>query len=258
MDIKNLLLEIRNSKAIITINRPEVRNALDKQTIDEIQKILMYCSELDDIKVIIITGAGEKSFAAGADIGKLKERTLIESLNPGMQGMNDLIENLGKPVIAAVNGFALGGGCELAIACDIRVSSPNSKFGLPELALGLIPGAGGTQRLTQIVGLGKAKEMILTGDIISAEQAEDIGLVNKVVPLEDLLVATEEMADKMITKGPLALRLAKLSINANIGSTNNRGMTVEKLAQSILMMSEDKKEGIDAFLEKRKPIFFGK
>lgn len=258
MDFKNLLVEIRNSIGFITINRPEVRNALDPVTVNEIKSALEQFSTDENVKVVALTGAGEKSFAAGADIKKLKDRTMLETLAPGMQGLNSQVESFDKPIIAAVNGYALGGGCELSMACDIRIAAEHAKFGLPELSLGILPGGGGTQRLTQLVGKGKAKELIFTGEIISAHEAEKIGLVNKVVPYEELVTAVEEMAHKMLKKGPLALRMAKLSINAGAEADQKTGLMIEKLSQAILMTTEDKSEGTTAFLEKREPKFQGR
>lgn len=258
MGYQNILLDIKGAIGIITINRPEVRNALDPQTVGEIRQALDELAVNPDIGVVIFTGAGDKSFAAGADISKLRDRTMLEALQPGMQELYTQLEAFVKPVIAAVNGYALGGGCELAMACDIRIASENAKFGLPELNLGIIPGAGGTQRLARLVGKGKAKELIFTGEIISAQEAERIGLVNKVVPPEQLLPAAEEMAEKMLKKGPVALRLAKLAVNIGTETDQNTGLVVEKLAQALLMTTEDKVEGTTAFLEKRPPRFQGK
>jgi enoyl-CoA hydratase len=258
LEFKNLLVEVRNSIGFITINRQEVRNALDPVTVNEIKGALDLFSTDENVKVLALTGAGEKSFAAGADIKKLKDRTFLETLAPGMQGLNSQIESFDKPIIAAVNGYALGGGCELSMACDIRIAAEHAKFGLPELSLGILPGGGGTQRLTQLVGKGKAKELIFTGQIISAQEAQEIGLVNKVVPYKELITAVEEMAHKMIKKGPLALRMAKLSINAGAEADQKTGLMIEKLSQAILMTTEDKYEGTTAFLEKREPKFQGK
>jgi enoyl-CoA hydratase len=255
---QNLFVEVKDSKMKITINRPDVRNALDPQTISEIRLALEEAGQNAEVNVVIITGAGEKSFASGADIRRLRDRTMLETLLPGMQGLTSYIESFDKPVIAAVNGYALGGGCEITLACDICIAAEHARFGLPELSLGVIPGAGGTQRLAQLVGKRKAKELIFTGEILSAYDAKQLGLVNKVVPMEILIKTAEEMADKMIQKGPLALRFAKLSINAGYELSQSYGLKVEKLTQAVLMTSEDKFEGTSAFLEKRKPNFKGK
>lgn len=258
MSYQNILLEIRDSLGIITLNRPEVRNALDAQMMAEIRQALAELQEHQEVKVVVFTGAGEKSFAAGADIAALRERTFLEILEPGMSGLYAEIENYEKPTIAAVNGFALGGGCELAMACDLRLAAEHAKFGLPELNLAIIPGAGGTQRLTRLVGQGKAKELIFTGDILTAEESERIGLVNKVVPLDQLMNTATELAQKITKKGPLALRLAKVAINHGSEANIQTGLIIEKLAQSILYTTEDKYEGTSAFLEKRSANFKGR
>jgi len=258
MSFQNIIVEIREAAGIITINRPETRNALTAQTLSEFRQALDDLKKDESVKVVIITGAGEKAFASGADIAAVRDRTFLEILEPGMSGLYAEIEQYDKPTIAAVNGYALGGGCELAMACDLRIASENAKFGLPELNLAIIPGAGGTQRLSRLVGRGKAKEMILTGDIVSAAEAERIGLVNKVVPPEQLLDAAVELAKKIAKKGPLALRLAKVVMNAGAEAPLQAGLAMEKLAQSVLFTTEDKYEGTTAFLEKRAPVFKGK
>ncbi len=258
MTYQNLLMEIENKIAVITINRPDVRNALDNETVTEIRACLKSLETDPDIMAVIFTGAGEKAFIAGADIRGVQQKTFLDGLVSDMQALYTELENLGKPTIAAVNGFALGGGCELAMACDIRIASEKAKFGLPELNLAILPGAGGTQRMTRLVGKGKTKELIFTGDIIRADEAEKIGLANKVVPADQLLAASMEMAEKMITKGPLALRLAKMAINASSETDIHTGLLIEKLAQSILYTTEDKHEGTSAFLEKREASFQGR
>jgi enoyl-CoA hydratase len=259
MSFKNIKVEIKNALAFIIINRPEVRNALNKLTLDEIQSALNELEMYEGIQCIIFTGAGEKLFAAGADIGQLDKKTALDVLKSGgMQQIYDYIESYPKPTIAMINGYALGGGCELAMACDIRVASTNAKFGLPELNLSIIPGAGGTQRLARLVGKGKALEMILTGKIISGDEAIMIGLVSELVEPEGLQAKVEEVAEKILCKGPLAVRLAKLSVNMGTETDMKTGLIIEKLAQVILLSTEDKKEGTRAFLEKRKPIFQGK
>lgn len=256
MEYQNILINEKDKIATIIINREEVRNALDPHTVKELRTALEELRTNSDVLTIIITGSGEKSFVSGSDISSIRDRHFLEALTPHMQNLYSEIEKIEKPIIAAVNGFALGGGCELAMACDLRVASENAKFGLPELNLGIIPGAGGTQRLTNLVGIGKAKELIYTGEIINAKEAERIGLVNKVVSPEELIDATEELAYKIINKGPLALKLAKVSINSTQDLTS--GLLIEALSQSILFASEDKYEGTSAFLEKRKPKFKGR
>jgi enoyl-CoA hydratase len=259
MEFQNLLLEKDGHIALITLNRPEVRNALDPRTWAEIRAAIRECRFDNDVRVVIITGAGGKAFASGADIRSLRDRETLEVLkSEAQESLND-IENLDKPVIAAIDGFALGGGCELAMACDIRIATSRSKLGQPEVNLGIIPGAGGTQRLQRIVGIGKAKELIFTGDIISAQEAKEIGLVNKVVEQpEELLPAAKEMAQKIIAKGPVAVSLAKLAINVGSNTDINSGLLFEKFAQTIAFSTEDRIEGTTAFLEKRKPEFKGK
>ncbi|WP_264739051.1 enoyl-CoA hydratase/isomerase family protein [Cytobacillus firmus] len=259
MIYKNILVKRKIRIAFIIINRQEVRNALNSDTVDEIQTALNELELDESIRCIVFTGAGENSFAAGADISQLKERTAIETLKiRGMQQVYEYIESYPKPTIAMINGYALGGGCELAMACDIRIASTNAKLGLPELNLSIIPGAGGTQRLARLVGKGKALEMILTGKIISAEEAKMSGLVSEVVLPNYLQEKTEEIAECIINKGPLAVQLAKLSINSGTETDLKTGLVIEKLAQAFLMSTEDKKEGTLAFLEKRKPNFHGK
>ncbi|PWA12826.1 enoyl-CoA hydratase [Pueribacillus theae] len=260
MGYQNLIIDKKDSGlAYITINRPEVRNALNKETVDEMVESLYELENDEAVQCIIFTGAGEKSFAAGADISQLTKRTMLDAFQRGtMQEIYDIIEACRKPTIAMINGYALGGGCELAMSCDIRVASTNAKLGLPELNLSIIPGAGGTQRLARLVGKGKALEMILTGKMIDAEEAKAIGLVSEIASPEDLVVKTEELAEKIISKGPLAVMLAKLAVNYGTETEMKTGLMIERLSQAILYTSEDKNEGTTAFLEKRKPNFKGK
>ncbi|MFM1651789.1 enoyl-CoA hydratase/isomerase family protein [Brevibacillus sp. B_LB10_24] len=254
----NILVEVAEGIGIITINRPEVRNALSAETLQEIVQALEETRENQEVRVLVFTGSGEKSFAAGADISQLHKRTMIEALRPNMTAVYRKIEEYEIPTIAAINGYALGGGLELALACDIRIAAEHAKVGLPEVNLGIMPGAGGTQRLSRIVGKGRAMEMILTGDIITAEKAERIGLVNKVVSLAELLTTAKEYAAKIASKGPLAVRLAKAVVNHGADTEMETALFLEKLAQTILIGSEDKWEGTLAFLEKRTPQFKGK
>lgn len=240
MEYQNILIEFDDRIGIIKLNRPEVRNALDAQTLVEMSDALETLENDENIGVIVITGAGEKSFAAVADIGQLRVKQPKEALVPGMSVLYQKIENCQKATIAAVNGYALGGGCELAMACDIRVAVENAKFRLPELNLSIIPGAGGTQRLARIVGKGRALDMILTGDILSAQKAEDLGLVSKTVPMEELWQTVQEKADKILAKGPLAVRLAKVVVNRGFNSDMETALMIEKLAQAVLFGSEDK------------------
>ncbi|MFZ5650225.1 MAG: enoyl-CoA hydratase/isomerase family protein [Bacillota bacterium] len=259
MSYQNLLLEKEGHTALITLSRPEVRNALDSLTWSEIRRAIKECRFDRDVRVVIITGAGGKAFASGADINSLRDREALDVLKGEAQDALNDVENMEKPVIAAIDGFCLGGGCELAMACDIRIATSQSRFGQPEVNLGIIPGAGGTQRLQRIVGPGKAKELIFTGEIISAQEAGEIGLVNKVVDTrEDLLSCAREMARKIIAKGPVAVSLAKMSINLGSNTDINSGLLFEKYAQTIAFSTEDRIEGTTAFLEKRKPAFKGK
>ncbi|MGX6444373.1 enoyl-CoA hydratase/isomerase family protein [Neobacillus sp. K501] len=258
MSFQNIIVQEVKELGLITINRPEQRNALNLETLLEIERALEQLRMNDQIRVVIFTGAGEKSFAAGADIRQLNKRTMVEALQPNMTATYRKIEDYEKPTIAAINGFALGGGLELALACDIRIASYNAKVGLPEVSLGIIPGAGGTQRLTRIVGKGKAMDLILTGDIISAEEAEKIGLISKAVPQEELLEKAKEYAKKISLKAPLALRLAKAAVNRGADIEMETALYLEKLSQTILIGSEDKQEGTQAFLEKRQPQFQGR
>lgn len=258
MSYQNLIVTKEGNLALVTINRPEVRNALNTETWQEIKQLVNDLEQDDNIRVVIITGAGDKAFVAGADINSLKERSMLETF----RGENPAILNrwaaMDKVTIAAINGFALGGGCELAMACDLRIASDKAKLGQPELNLGFLPGAGGTQRLARLVGEGKAKELILTGDAIDAQEALKIGLVNKVVPQEELLNAAKEMAEKILTKGPVAVKFAKAVISWGLNVDLQSGINIEKLAQTILFGTEDRMEGLTAFLEKRKPNYQGK
>lgn len=258
MNFKNLLIQVADGIGVITLNRPEVRNALNMETVSEMQQVLDAWQEDSEIQVVVFTGAGEKAFAAGADIAQLRDRTMFDALAAQMQGFYDRLEVYQKPTIAAINGYALGGGCELAMSCDIRIASTNAKMGLPELNLGIIPGAGGTQRLARLVGKGKAVEMILTGAMVDANEALRIGLVTQVCQPHELMGSVQTTCHAILQKGPLAVRLAKLSIQTGLETDIHTGMVIEKLAQAVLFQSEDKREGTSAFLEKRKPNFQGK
>ncbi|UOE53299.1 enoyl-CoA hydratase/isomerase family protein [Bacillus sp. CMF12] len=258
MDFNNILVREEEGIGFIIINRPELRNALNIDTLLEIETAMDVLRDDKSIRVIIFTGAGEKSFAAGADISQLNKRTMIEALKPNMTATYRKIEDYEKPTIAAINGFALGGGLELALSCDIRVASLNAKLGLPEVGLGIMPGAGGTQRLSRIIGRGKAMELILTGDVITAAEAERLNLISKAVPQEALMDTAKEYARRISLKGPLALRMAKAAVNRGADMEMETALYLEKLAQTILIGSEDKLEGTQAFLEKRTPQFKGK
>jgi enoyl-CoA hydratase len=256
MTYENLILTKNDSIATITFNRPAVRNALDLATWKEICRVLEELRD-DSTQVLIFTGAGDEAFAAGTDIKWLHERTMLATLEAYSQRVLQMLEDLWKPSIAAVNGFALGGGCELAMACDIRIASVQAKFGQPEVRLGILPGAGGTQRLPRLVGVAKAKELIFTGEIIDAAEAERIGLVNRVVPHTQLMQAAVDLANKIVRQGPVAVRLAKMAIDAGVSFGPGAGYTCERLAQTVLFGTEDRIEGMSAFLEKRRPKFKG-
>nr|WP_322743030.1 enoyl-CoA hydratase-related protein [Priestia megaterium] len=257
--MNNLFQNIKVKKdefvGTITIDRQQVRNALNKVTIDELQIAVRELERDTKLRIIIITGAGEKAFVAGADIKELHERTMLEALVPGMQKVYREIEQSSKVTIAVINGHALGGGFELALACDLRVVANHAKLGLPELNLAIIPGAGGTQRLMRIVGKGRAVEMILTGKIIDGQEAERIGLVTQSVDRQDLKAVTDQLIDSILSKGPLALKLAKMVLNKGQDIDLDTALMLEKLAQTILFASEEKQEGTQAFLEKRKPNY---
>ena len=260
MDFKNILIERKDELEVITINRPNVLNALNDETISELHRGLREIFKDEQVRVVILTGAGEKAFVAGADIGELKVCNALSGHRKSINGQRLLyhIENMEQVAIAAINGFALGGGCELALACDIRIASENAKLGQPEVNLGIIPGYGGTQRLSRLVGKGKAKELIFTGDMIDAAEALRIGLIEKVVPLAELMKTAEEMAAKIISKGPLAIKAAKRAINLGLDVDLKSGLEYEAMEFSAICATEDKTEGTSAFLEKRKPDFRGK
>lgn len=254
---KTIRFDVAAGVGTITLNRPEVRNALDLLVWDEMGRVIDRVEVDDQIRVLVITGAGDKAFASGADIRSLQKRTLSEALQGKGQRTIARLEDLPKPVIAAVNGFALGGGCELAMACDIRIASDRAKFGQPEVNIGVLAAAGGTQRLIRLVGAGKAMELLLTGDIIDAHEALRIGLVNKVVPHEQLGAAVQELCDKLLRKAPLAMQLSKLAARSGTNINLQAGLSIERLAQAVLLHTEDYQEGTTAFLEKRSPQFKG-
>jgi enoyl-CoA hydratase len=256
-DYRNIRVELTEHIATLTIDRPAVKNALDRETADECHAALQTLEANADAGVLIVTGTGESSFVSGADINDIRGRTRADGLAAISSSLCARIERFPRPTIAAINGYALGGGCELALACDLRVAADTAKFGQPELGLGIIPAAGGTQRLPRVVGLGWAKHLILTGEIIDAKQALDIGLVTAVMPASQLQVRARELAKRILRQGPLAARLAKLALNASSRVDLDSGLLIETLAQAICYGSEDKQEGTTAFLEKRKPRFSG-
>ena len=255
---KNVRVAVEESVATIVIDRPSVKNALNFETVNEFRAALAELGANAEVGVLIITGAGESSFVSGADINDIRARTRDDGLAAINSTLFAEVERFPRPTIAAINGYALGGGCELALACDIRVAADSAKFGQPELGLGIIPGAGATQRLPRIVGLGWAKHLILSGEIIDAKQALEIGLVTAIMPASQLQVRARELARKILRQGPLAARLAKLSLNASARVDLDSGLLIETLAQSLCYSSEDKMEGTTAFLEKRKAKFTGR
>ena len=259
MALENILTEIKNEVLIITINRPDKLNALNKQTLEELHETLVSAENDKSIRALIITGSGTKAFVAGADISEFANFTTKEGQQLSSNGhfkVFNFIENYSKPVIAAVNGFALGGGLELAMACHMRVVSSNAKMGLPEVSLGVIPGYGGTQRLAQLVGKGKAFEMISTADTISSDDAYKWGLANHITPQEELLNKCFEITSKIITKSPVAVKAAIKAINAGYNNKfNGYEVEIEEFGKSF--GTNDFKEGTTAFLEKRKAIFLG-
>jgi len=259
MNFKNFLLEVSTEGiAVLTINRAEIRNALNTECWTEIGTFVDYVARSEDIKVAIITGAGEKAFVAGADLKAVNALSTVDILGAGAQSVLRRVEDCHKPFIAAVNGVAFGGGCELAIACDIRVVAENAMFGLPEIGIGLLPGAGGTQKLAKLIGLGRAKEVILAGRIISGSEAVQIGLAYKSVPPADLLTEAKAVAATMLSKGPLAMGLSKKLIAASLATDQDAGLLLETLGFALTVASEDRAEGIDAFFNKRKPVFKGR
>jgi enoyl-CoA hydratase len=253
---RNLTLTFDGPVATLTIARPEVRNALDTATVEEFREALGEVRSADSI-VLIVTGAGQKAFVSGADINAIRARRRDDALASLNSRLMAAIESHSAVSIAAVNGYALGGGCELALACDLRIAAENAVFGQPEPAIGIIPGAGGTQRLPRVVGLGRAKEMILLGARWSAGQALAYGLVSEVVPLAGLMSAARAMADRVLALGPLAVRLSKLALNASSQMPLAAGLAYESGLQAVTFESKDKMEGTAAFLEKRKPRFTG-
>lgn len=244
--------------AILTINRPGVRNALDTNGWLELKENLAILDADDSVRVIIITGAGDKAFVAGGDIKALSERNVLDSLRGEVSHVLKGIEQLSKPVIAALNGGTFGGGCELAMACDIRIAGENVKIGQTELNVGILPGGGGTQRLARLVGVGKALELILTGEHITAQEAEKIGLVNRVVPHANLLEEAKKMAKKISSKSPVVIKLSKMAVLEGASTNFTTALLMETLCQTIVFSTDDHREGLTAFLEKRKPVYRGK
>lgn len=257
---ENLLFESENGIGIVTINRPKALNALNAATIYELDRMFDELAKDDTVKAVILTGSGQKSFVAGADITEMQAMSAIKGRNWGKlaQAVFNKIENLPKPVIAAVNGYALGGGCEISMACDIRIAAENAKFGQPEVSLGIPPGFGGTQRLPRLVGKGRAKELLFTGDMIDAEEAYRIGLANKVVASEELMETAKAMAQKIMSRAPIAVQVCKAAVNEGMDTDLESGVAYEAEVFGLCFATEDQKEGMTAFVEKRKAVFTGK
>ncbi len=260
MNYKNLLIDISEHIAVVTLNRPDKLNALNHETLIELQQAFNSLKDDKNIFVVIITGSGEKAFVAGADISEINKLDMLDGKKFAEFGQSvfSMIEKFDKPVIAAVNGFALGGGCELALSCHIRIASENAKFGQPEVNLGIIPGYGGTQRLTRLINSGRAAEIILTADMIDSSEALRIGLVNKVYPQSELQSKAFEMASKIASKGQQAIRLALKAVKVVDEVSSREGQNIEATLFALCCGTEDFKEGTQAFLEKRKPSFKNK
>ena len=260
MSFENIVFEKKNAIAYVTVNRPKVLNALNLATMEELRAAFHEVRNDASVRVVILTGAGEKAFIAGADIGELARNDAVTAKEYTHRGQSvlNLIENLGKPVIACINGFALGGGCEIAMACTMRLASENAKLGQPEVKLGIIPGYGGTQRLPRLVGKGIALQLLLTGEMISAQEAHRIGLVNEVPAPADLIPRAEAIAQKIIANGPLAVQYTMEAVNKGMETALAEGLYMEAVLFGMASSTEDKKEGTTAFLEKRAPQFKGK
>ena len=260
MDYQNLLFEKIEGIGTITVNRPKVLNALNKQTMMELKDVIAHIAIDPEVAAVIITGSGDKSFVAGADIGEMRHLSAMEgrAWSKYSQTVFNEIENLPKPVIAAINGYALGGGCELAMSCDIRVASEKARFGQPEVSLGFIAAFAGTQRLPRLVGKGRAKELLFTGDLITATEAYRIGLVNKVVPGDELMSVAKEMALKIMSRGPIAVTLSKAAVNEGMDMDFESAQAYEAEVFGLCFSTSDQTEGMSAFIEKRKASFTGK
>ena len=258
--LENVLYEKKGTFAYVTVNRPQVLNALNKATWMDLRTAFEDARDDAAAHGVILTGAGNKAFIAGADIAELSNATALEAEQNSRFGQDvlNLIENLGKPVIAAINGFALGGGCETAMACTIRIAAENAQFGQPEVKLGLLPGGGGTQRLPRLVGRGRALQLILSGEMIGAQEAYRIGLVNEIVPAADLIARAEAILAKITTNAPIAVKFALEAANKGLETSQSEGLLLEASYFGLCAATEDKKEGTSAFLEKRAPQFQGR
>ncbi len=259
-NLENLLVERDAAVAVVTVNRPKVLNALNAPTLDELRRIVLALKHDESVRAVIVTGAGEKAFIAGADINELAQQTPVSGRDHALRGQHvlDLIEHMGKPVIAAINGYALGGGCELAMACTLRIAADTARLGQPEINLGLVPGYGGTQRLARLVGRGRALEILLTGDQITAEEAWRLGLVNRVVPAAELLVEARRLAAALAAKAPVAARYIIDAVNKGLQLPLPEAQVFEATLFGLVASTDDMREGTRAFLEKRKPEFKGK
>ena len=258
--LENLLYAKQGPIAYVTLNRPRVMNALNHRTWEDLRAAFEDARDDAAVRGVILTGAGDKAFIAGADISELAHLSAVEASTSSSfgQAVLDLVENLGKPVIAAVNGFALGGGCETAMACTIRIASENAKFGQPEVALGLVPGGGGTQRLPRLVGKGRALQLILSGEMISAQEAHRIGLVNEVVPAAQLIARAETILRRIFSNAPVAVRLSLEAVHKGMETSQEEGLSLEAAYFGLCAATDDKKEGTSAFLEKRPARFQGR
>ncbi|GIW50902.1 MAG: crotonase [Gemmatimonadales bacterium] len=258
-DGKNVLKEVSGGVAVLTVNRPEKRNALNAETRSELLAYLDQMKGDPAVRVVVLTGAGDKAFIAGADIGEFAGRTPVDQFRAMLASpVYAAVDAFPKPIIAAINGYCLGGGCELAMACDIRIAADTAKLGQPEINLGIIPGGGGTQRLPRLVGLGNAFKLLYTGDPIDAAEALRIGLVDEVVPAAELMPRVRALAEKIASKSPVALELIKWAVRASVRTSLDEGLRHETTLFGLAFSSEDKEEGVRAFLEKRAPVFKGR
>lgn len=260
LTLQNILYEKKKSIAYITLNRPKVLNALSRRTWEDLRIALEAARDDADVRGVILTGAGDKAFIAGADISELASATAIEAAEASRFGQEvlDLIENLGKPVIAAINGFALGGGCETAMACTLRVASEHAKFGQPEVKLGVLPGGGGTQRLPRLVGKGRALQIILSGEMISAQEAHRIGLINEVVPAAEVIPRAETLLEQIFVNAPLAVKYSLEAVHRGMETSQSEGQALEASLFGLCAGTEDKQEGTQAFLQRRSAQFHGR
>jgi enoyl-CoA hydratase len=260
MTFENLLVEREGAVAVLTVNRPKVLNALNMQTLDELRRAILDLKHDEAVGAVVLTGAGEKSFVAGADINELAVQRPTGGREHAILGQHvlDLIEQMGKPVIAAINGYALGGGCELAMACTIRIAADTAKLGQPEINLGIIPGYGGTQRLARIVGKGRALELLLTGDQVSAQEAHRLGLVNRLVSPAELMAEAKKLAASLASKAPIAIRYILEAVHKGTEMPFSQAQIFEATLFGLVASTDDMREGTGAFLEKRKPVFKGK